>query len=410
MFNRIIYNFSQETQCKPANFNQVCFSNIDKLKIYANKDETFQCDCVNSDNMIIKPAQRDGDTGASNFTNPLVIISVYPKPEGAQSREASPSRSPHNAKPATDKQSAKRGNPLKPKIEKKAIKRNDKSPTKPEVTTATALKTVKSPIKSPVKTQKVTTKTERSENVVSKSEKVRPRSRSSSPPSSPTRQKVDTKFVENKTVKTKKEVNKVRSPDRNSNSFGKVMQQKVTITQQQTETGGTSKQIKMSHQRDTKLSSEGSKSKYPAYKKLTLDTSDESTQELSDTQKSSKGVNTEVTLSKKAIVDSFKRACECVIDGRSTWDGHTSQKRQTEWTEGTTNASNVAVSIDGENELYDELFHNSSRVSDVQVRHIDTDLSLKNLLYSTDEGTPRKRSNSYAYNKSNVSLFYINYT
>lgn len=408
MFNRIKYNFSQETQCKPANFNQVCFSNIDKLKIYANKDETLQCDCANSDNMILKPAQREGDIGASNFTNPLVIISVYPKPEGTHSREASPSRATHNAKPAVDKQTARRGNLLKPKIEKKAIKRNDRSPTKPEVITGTALKTVKSPIRNPVKTQKVAAKTERSENVVSKSEKVRPRSRSSSPPSSPTRQKVDTKFVENKTIKIKKEVNRVKSPDRNANSqFGKATQQKV-ITQQ-AEMGSTSKQIKMSHQRDIKFSSEGTKAKRPTYKKLTLDTSDESLQELTDIPKSSKGVNTEVTLSKKAIVESFKRACECVIDGRSTWDGHASQKHQSEWAEGITNASNVAVSIDGENELYDGLFRNSTRVSDVQVRHIDTDLSLKNLLYSTDEGTPRKRSDSYAYNTLNVSLFYINY-
>lgn len=360
--------------------------------------------------MIIKPAQREGDIGASNFANPLVIISVYPKPEGTQSREASPSRAGHNGKPVADKQPARRGNALKPKVEKKPIKKNDRSPTKPEPTAPTALKAVKSPIKSPVKTQKVAAKTERSENIVSKSEKIRPRSRSSSPPSSPTRQKMDTKFVENKTIKTKKEVNRVRSPDRNANSqFGKMTQQKVTITQQ-AETNTTSKQTKTSHQRDTKFSSEGSKAKYPVYKKHTVDTSDESSQEPTDILKSSKGVNTDVTLSKKAIVDSFKHACECVVDGRSNWDGHATRKHQNEWAEATTDASNVAVSVDGENEFYDELFHNSNRVSDVQVRHIDTDQSLKNLLYSTDEGTPRKRSGSYAHNKPNVSLFYIDYT
>lgn len=408
MFNQIKYNFSQETQCKPANFNQVCFSNIDKLKIYANKDETLQCNCADSDNLIIKPAQMENDIGAPNYTNPLVIISVYPKSEGTQSRDASPSRAAHNVKPVADKQPARRGNPLKPKIEKKPIKRNDRSPTKPEVTTPTVLKTVKSPIRSPVKTQKITTKTERSENVVSKSEKIRPRSRSSSPPSSPTRQKADMKFLENKTIKTKKEVSRVRSPDRNT-QFGKATQQKVTMTQQ-AETSTTSKQIKMSHQRDTKFIAEGSKARHHAYKKRTLDTSEESSQERTDIPKSSKGVNTDVTLSKKAIVESFKHACECAIGARPCWDGHASQKHQSEWTEATTDASNVAVSIDGENEFYGEIFRNGRRVSDVQVRHVDTDQSLKNLLYSTDEGTPRKRSGSYAYNKPNVSLFYIDYT
>lgn len=309
-----------------------------------------------------------------------------------------------------DKQPARRGNALKPKVEKKPIKKNDKSPTKPEVTTPTTLKPVKSPIRTPVKSQKVAAKTERNENIVSKSDKIRPRSRSSSPPSSPTRQKTDAKFLENKTIKTKKEVSRVRSPDRTANSqFGKTIQQKVTITQQ-AEANVISKQTKMSNQRDTKFSSEGSKARYPAFKKHTVDTSDESSQELTDILKSSKGVNTDVTLSKKAMLDSFKHACECVIDGRSNWDGHASQKHQNEWAEATTDASNVAVSIDGENEFYDELFHNGNRVSDVQVRHIDTDQSLKNLLYSTDEGTPRKRSNSYAYNKPNVSLFYIDYT
>lgn len=358
--------------------------------------------------MIIKPVQREGDIGASNFTNPLVIISVYPKPDATQSRDASPSRETRNTKLASDKQPARRGNPLKPKIEKKSTKKNDRSPTKPEITSPTALKTVKSPIRSLVKTQKVAAKTEKSENVVSKSEKIRSRSRSSSPPSSPTRQKTDTKFVETKTVKTKKEVHRVRSPDRNS-QIGKATQQKNTITQQ-AETSSASKHFKMTHQRDKKFSSEGSKTKYPAYKKITLDTSDESLQEMTDLPKSSKGVNTDVTLPKKAIVESFKHACECVVDGRSSWDGHASQKHQNEWAEATTDASNVAVSIDGENELYDELFHNGSCVSNVRVRHIDTDQSLKNLLYSTDEGTPRKRSDSYAYNKPNVSLFYIDYT
>lgn len=365
--------------------------------------------------MIIKPVQREGDIGAPNFTNPLVIISVYPKPEGSRSREASPSRAAHNVKPVADKQPARRANPMKPKIEKKLIKKNDKPPTKPEVTTTpTALQTVKSPIRSPVKTQKFAAKTEKTENIISKSEKVRPRSRSSSPPSSPTRQKVDNKILENKTIKTKKEVNRVRSPVRNANSqFGKATQQKVTMTQQ----AGTfciTKQTKTSHQRDTKFTAEGSKARHPGNKKRTLDTSDESSQELTelraDLPKSSKGVNTDVTLSKKAIVDSFKQACECGIDARSSWDGHTNQKHQSEWAEATTDASNVAVSIDGENEFYDELFRNGARVSDVQVRHIDTDQSLKNLLYSTDEGTPRKRSDSYAYNIYNVSLFYIDYT
>lgn len=406
MFNQIKYNFSQETQCKPAHFNQVCFSNIDKLKIYASKDETLQCNCDDSDNMIIKSAQKEGDMGASNFKNPLVIISVYPKPDGTQSREASPSRVAHNLKPVADKQPGKRANALKLKTEKKPMKRNDRFPTKQEVPTSIALKTVKSPIKSPVKTQKVAAKTERIENIVSKSEKIRPRSRSSSPPSSPTRQKVDTKVLDNKNIKSKKEVNRVRSPDRNT-QFGKATQQKVTVTQH-AEMSSTSKQIKMSHQKDTRFSSEGSKAKYPVNKKRTLDTSDESLQELTDIPKLSKGVNTDVTLSKKAIVDSFKHACECVIDGRS-WDGQASQKHHGEWAEATTDASNVAVSIDGENEFY-ELFRNGRRVSDVQVRHVDTDQSLKNLLYSTDEGTPRKRSDSYAYNKPNVSLFYFDYT
>lgn len=342
--------------------------------------------------MIINQVQREGDIGAPNFTNPLVIISVYPKPEGTNSREASPTRAANNVKPVADKQLPRRGDHLKPKTDKKAIKRNDKPPTKSEVTTTIALTTVKSPTRTPIKSKKAIANSEKSDNNISKAERIRPRSRSSSPPSSPTRQKVDT---QHKTIKIKKEVERVKSPDRNANSqFGKATQQKATILRQ-TEMN-SSKQMKMTRQRVTKKE----------YKKHISDTSDESSQDLTDILKSSKSVNTDVSFSKKAIVGSFKHACEGVVDGRSNWDGHASrcQSRPCEWAEAAANASNVAVNIDGENAFYDVLFRNGERVSNVQ--SVQTE-SLENILNNTDKGTSRKRSHPYAYNKSNVSLFYI---
>lgn len=338
--------------------------------------------------MLINPAQREGDIGASNFTNPLVIISVYPKTEGTRSREPSPTRTAHNAKSVGDKQPLRRGSPVKSNIEKKPPKKTDKSQTKPEVTATTALKTVKSPTRTVLKPQKA--KSERNDNNVSKNERIRPRSRSSSPTTSPTRQKID---LQNK-AKMKKEVNRISSPVRHANSqFGKGTQQKVTMMQQ-AETS-SSKQMKMIRQKDTTKDL-----------KKQSDGSDESVQELTDALKSSKGVNTDVTLSKKAMVESFKQAY--MVDGQLSWDGHANRKRQSEWAEANTDASNLAVSIDGENEFYDGLFRNGERATDVQVRnvHVQTE-SLKNLLYSTDKGTSRKRSDPYAHNKSNVSLFYI---
>ncbi|XP_049879675.1 uncharacterized protein LOC126376393 [Pectinophora gossypiella] len=87
---------SKETQCSPGNFNTVCFSNIEKLRIVSNKDQIVQCNCPkHCPSPVYTNSKTELDTctrSQNSCNNPLVIISVYPNQEKVDKASGEDSR------------------------------------------------------------------------------------------------------------------------------------------------------------------------------------------------------------------------------------------------------------------------------------------------------------------------------